>query len=82
MFRKISGVVTLIVAVLMQPLAALAEAAPTAPSSPSWSWPGSWFMWGDGWSFWWLCPLMMLAMMLMCGIMCFGRRPWSDGPHR
>jgi uncharacterized membrane protein len=40
-------------------------------------WPGPWFM-GDGWSFWWICPLMMVAMMLVmmfaCRFMCSWHR--------
>lgn len=40
-----------------------------------WNWSG---FEGLAWSFWWFCPLMMVVMMLMCGIMGCGRRP---GPH-
>jgi uncharacterized membrane protein len=52
----------------------LTAAAQTQPASPDY-WYGPWFMWGGGWaSWWWICPLMMIAMiavmMLGCRFMC------------
>jgi hypothetical protein len=40
---------------------------------------GPWLMWGGGWSsFWWICPLIMLAMILAivfaCRFMCAWHR--------
>jgi len=49
------------------------------PQGPPWYGPGPW-AWGDGysWSFWWICPLMMVAMMLAmmfaCRFMCSRHR--------
>ena len=42
------------------------------PSSDTWF--GPWFMWGGWLSWWWICPLMMvlmiLVMVLACRFMC------------
>ena len=79
MFSKISLIVASGAAMVLPPLDALAEPAPPSP----WNGPGPWFMGGDGfgWPLWWFCPLMMLVMMLMCAIMCFGRHVRGGGPH-
>ena len=53
------------------PLQAIAQSS--AVPQPE-SWPDPWFMWGGGWWFWLICPLMMVGMMLVCGLMCFGHR--------
>ena len=78
MFNRISGLVASGAVLLMQPMAVLAQQAqpPAAPASTPWYWPGPWLMWGDGsgWSFWWLCPLMMLVMMAVCAAMFFRHR--------
>ena len=66
----------LILCAVSQPLQATAQ--PWAVPQPA-PWPDPWFMWGDGWPFWWICPLMMLAMMLACSMMFFGHR--SSGGH-
>jgi putative membrane protein len=42
-------------------------------------------MWGDGygWQFWWICPLMMLFMIVVFATIFFiVRRSWGDSPHR
>ena len=45
------------------------------PSAPPWDyWFGPGFMWGWS-SFWWICPLMMVVMML--AMMFAGRFMWS-----
>jgi uncharacterized membrane protein len=68
---------------ITQPLSALAQTQPTAPQPPSWYGPG--WMWGDGngWQYWWICPLMMLFMFVIVGAICFFvRRSRDDGPQR
>ena len=50
---------------------------PPQPQPDYWFGPG--FMWGGGWSsYWWICPLMMVVMMLgmmfACRFMSSGRR--------
>jgi putative membrane protein len=63
---------------LLNPLAALAQAA---QSSPEWNWPGHWhMMWGAGWGFWWIFPLFMVFMMVMC-VLIVMRGPWGHS-HR
>ncbi len=54
------------------PLDAIAQSSSAVPQPASW--PGLWFLWGDGWWFWLVCPLMMVGMMLVCGLMSFGHR--------
>ena len=72
--------------VLMQPLQALSQTQPpTAPQPPQWYGPGPWWMWGDGygWQYWWICPLMMLFMIVVFAVVFFiVRRSWGDGSHR
>ncbi len=43
---------------------------PTAPQTPQWYGPGPWLMWGDGygWQYWWICPLMMLFMIVVFAV--------------
>jgi len=56
-----------------------AAAQQAAQPAPPPSWPGPWWQIsgeGYGWSFWWICPLMMLLMMLFCGGMFF-KHMWS-----
>ncbi len=38
----------------------------TGPRQPPWDWPGPWSMWGGGWGFWWICPLIMLLVIGVC----------------
>jgi uncharacterized membrane protein len=74
------------------PLRAIAQQSqqPAAPQPPQWG-PGPWMMWSDGWAFWWICPLMMLFIVLVCGaVFLFARRshgssrepPWRMGDPR
>jgi putative membrane protein len=41
-------------------------------------------MWSDGgWQYWWICPLMMLFMIVVFAVIFFTvRRSWGDGSHR
>ena len=86
MYRRLSALLILLFIALMAPLQALSQTQPpTAPQSPQWYGPGPWMMWGNGygWQYWWICPLMMLFMIVVFGAMFFGvRRSWGDGSHR
>ena len=72
MWRKFSIFLILFGVAVTQPLTEIAQTPPAAPRPDDWY--GPWFMWQWGWSFWWICPLIMMAMMLGCFFMCFGRR--------
>ena len=82
MYRRLSALLILLFIALMAPLQALSQ---TAPQSPQWYGPGPWMMWGNGygWQYWWICPLMMLFMIVVFGAIFFSvRRAWGDGSHR
>ena len=85
MYRRFSDLLILCFIALMQPVQALSQTqSPTNPQSAQWYGPGPW-MWGDGygWQYWWICPLMMLFMMVVFAVIFFGvRRSWGDGSHR
>lgn len=55
----------------------------TAPTQPPWDWPGPWHMWHGGWGFWWIFPLLMLFMIVVCiavfilGHRSGGQRHWG-----
>ena len=86
MYRRLSALLILLFIALMAPLQALSQTQPpTAPQFPAGYGPGPWMMWGNGygWQFWWICPLMMLFMIVVFGAIFFSvRRSWSDGLHR
>lgn len=50
------------------------------PPPHPWGWygPGH-MMWGFGWGFWWMMPLMMLFFFLACALVMW--RMWHGGPH-
>jgi putative membrane protein len=86
MWQRLRVVFFLCSIVVMNPLQALAQQTPTQPAQPpQWYGPGPWMMWGDGygWQFWWICPLMMLFMILVfCAVFFFFmRRSPADGSH-
>ena len=60
----------------------LLAAAQASEPWPGWSGPGPWhMMWGGGWGFWWIMPLMMFALMILCVFMMM-RGPWGHrDPH-
>ena len=72
MWKKLSVLLIPIVLFAAQPLQVLAQQSqsPTTPQPPQWYGPGPWHMWSDGygWHFWWMFPVMMLFMMLICGV--------------
>ena len=82
--RRLAALLTLFF-VVMLPLQALAQAQPpTAPQLPQWYGHGPWWMWGDGvgWQYWWICPLMILFMIVVFAAIFFTvRRSSGDGTH-
>jgi putative membrane protein len=50
------------------------------PQGPGWYGPGPWG-WGDGygWSFWWMCPMMMLIMLGVMAVVMLARRHGGHG---
>ena len=85
MMKKFSTLPLLVFVVLVAPLLrAIAQQQPpqTAPQPPYIYWPAPWHMWGGGYHFWWICPLMMLFMLLIFGIIFFFvlREPHHWGP--
>ena len=82
---RLSALVILCSAVLMQPLRALAQTQP--PITPE----RTWWMWNDGfgWQYWWICPLMMLFMIAIFAAIFFVVRssapgwspPWRSPSH-
>jgi uncharacterized membrane protein len=70
MWWKLSIFLMLCGCAIGAPLRAFAQTQ--QPSAPPWdTWSGPWFMGGGGWfSFWWICPLMMVVMMLAVMFAC------------
>ena len=86
MYRRLSAHLVLCFIILTKPLQALAQTQqPTAPQPPQWYELGPWWMWADGygWQYWWICPLMMLFMIVVFAAIFFiVRRSLSDTSHR
>jgi putative membrane protein len=84
MVRRLSALLMSCVIVIMQALPAAAQTQPSAPPQPSqWYGPGPW-MWSDGfgWQYWWICPLMMLFMIVVFAAIFFAvRRSGNGGSH-
>jgi uncharacterized membrane protein len=56
---------------------------PAGPEQAPWNWPGPWHMWGAGWGFWWVFPLIMLIMIIACAAMfLLGHRSGGGSFHR
>jgi putative membrane protein len=72
--RSASLVIGLLLLTL-PPMPAAAEQTQQQPVPAPWNWPGPWFMSGDGyaWQFWWICPLMMLAVMAVVAVVVLAR---------
>jgi putative membrane protein len=64
---------------MIHPALALAQAA--QPAYPDWrDWPGSWPMhMMGGWAFWWIFPLLMMALMIGVCVFFMTRAPWGHG---
>jgi uncharacterized membrane protein len=71
MGRKIAILLVLVGGAASAPAQALAQ----AQNPPADNWPGPWFMWGAWPSWWWICPLMMVVIMLVMMFAC--RFMWS-----
>jgi len=54
--------------------AAAQQAQPQGPYGP-----GPWWADGYAWSFWWICPLMMLVMFGIMGVIMLARHHRGDG---
>lgn len=65
-------------AALALPLVATAQ---PNQSPPSWG-PGPWHMWGGGWGFWWIFPLLMMVFMVLMVAFFMSRGPWGHGHSR
>jgi putative membrane protein len=84
MKTRLWAFLTLAFFALFHPLLAWAQQTPQPAGPPQypWGWPGHWHMWGDGWGFSWLCPLIMLFIIIVCvAIFRLGRRSGGGGPH-
>lgn len=81
---RFSAFLTLCFIVAIAPVQTAAQQAQQEPAPPpQWYGPGPWHMWADGygWQFWWICPLMMLFMLIVFGgIFFFARRSAGDSP--
>jgi putative membrane protein len=73
MKTKLSAFSILAVFALLHPLQSMAQQA------PAWDWPGPWHMWSGG--FWWIFPLMMLFMLIVCAAMFLVGHRSGGGPH-
>jgi uncharacterized membrane protein len=81
--RGLAALLTLCL-IVMLPLPALSQTQPpTSPQSPSYG-HGPWWMWSDGvgWHYWWICPMMMLFMIVVFAAIFFiVWRSSGDGSH-
>jgi putative membrane protein len=60
---------------LLAAMAPLQAVAQQQAQPPDWYWPGPWQLW-------WICPIMMLFMLAVFGIIFFAvRRSSAEGPH-
>jgi hypothetical protein len=78
MWRKLTSFLILSCIMIAHSVPAIAQTQQPAGPPPDY-WPGPWFMWSGGWSsWWWICPLMMIGMMLVmmfaCRFMCSWHR--------
>ncbi len=71
MWHKFTALFIVNVALIVPTATAIAQQAEQPVAPPPAYWPGPWLFWGP---FWWICPIMMVVMMIMCGVMFFGRR--------
>jgi putative membrane protein len=82
MKTNLSAFLTLAYFALFHPLLALAQQNQPGPQQPPWDWPGHWHMWSGGfWGFWWIFPLIMLSMIVVCVAMFFVGHRSGGGSH-
>jgi hypothetical protein len=76
MWWKHSILLKLLGSAISLPVPAFAQTQ--QPSAPPWDYGfAPWFMGGGGWfSFWWICPLMMVVMMLALMFACRFMGSW------
>jgi len=79
MLKRLSALPILIFIVLIAPLQAFAQQSPQPAAPPQgYYWPGPpWHhMWGDGygWPFWWMFPMMILFIIIVCAVVFFVAR--------
>ena len=89
MWKKLSVFLIPTVLFVTQPLQVLAQQSqsPNTSPPPQWYGPGPWHMWADGygygWHFWWMGPVIMLFMTLICvAIIYFLFSRHSGGSHQ
>ena len=63
---KLSALLTAAFLGMFRPLLALGQQAQPPGPQPPWDWPGPWHMWSGGWGFWWIFPLFMLLIVILC----------------
>ena len=85
MSQKLSAFLIVSLFLVAHPLQAVAQQTSPTPQPPQgYYWPGPLNMWGDGygWQSWWICPLMMLFMIVVfAAIFLMVRRSSGDGLH-
>ena len=76
MWWKLSALIILVGDTISYPVRAIAQTQ--QPPAPPDYWFGPGFMWTGGWSFWWICPLMMVVMMVIIMFACRFMCSWHD----
>jgi putative membrane protein len=76
-----SVLLTLAFFALLHPLLVLAQQTQTDPQQLRWEGPGPWHMWSGGWGFWWIFPMIMLFMIIVCVAMFFIGHRSGGGAH-
>jgi putative membrane protein len=90
MLKKLSALPILAFVTLYTPLQAIAQTQQlnTPPQDYYWPGPGH-MMWGGGWPFWGMFPMMCLFAILICAVVFFlvrmagggGRHHWGPSSH-
>lgn len=82
MISKLFAFLTPAFFALLHPLLAFAQQTQQpSPQQPPWGWPGPWHMWSGGWGFWWIFPLFMLFMIVICAAIFFLGHRSGRGYH-
>jgi putative membrane protein len=81
MSTKLSTGMTFVFFLLFHSVLVFAQQAqqPVDPRQPPWGWPGPWHMWGGGWGFWWVCPLVMMLLIIVCAAIFLRGWRWGGG---
>jgi hypothetical protein len=78
MWKKKAFARVVLCAILALPAVQALAQSTQPPQAPPWYGPGPWWMDGYGWSFWWMCPVMMLVMLGVMAFMMLSRRHRGD----